>query len=267
MRNLGFTAWRRQTVANVERGQRRLTAEEVFGLALALHSTIATLMAPTNQDRSVDLLPGGSLDVESVQALAMGYNTEPVRWAGDKPVFLSAQAEREIRDQMPWRYYDKRLDLAGRERELEEAAKSGAWDVGEAAAPEPLPVVAVVVTSELGVLVARRNDGKPPWTFIAGEVEEGESPDDAAMREVKEEAGLEVEIVDVLGGRVHPKTGRTMIYRGAHPVRGTDVFVGDPQELAEVRWVSLAEAIDLLPGMHGPARIFLEHELGSRSGS
>jgi 8-oxo-dGTP pyrophosphatase MutT (NUDIX family) len=53
--------------------------------------------------------------------------------------------------------------------------------------PEPQPVVAAIVTSELGVLVGRRNDGKPPRTFIAGEIEPGDSPADAGIREVKEE--------------------------------------------------------------------------------
>jgi 8-oxo-dGTP pyrophosphatase MutT (NUDIX family) len=56
--------------------------------------------------------------------------------------------------------------------------------------PEPSPVVAAIVTSDVGVLVGRRNDGKPPWTFIAGKIEPGESPADAAVREVKEETGL-----------------------------------------------------------------------------
>ena len=42
--------------------------------------------------------------------------------------------------------------------------------------PRPVrPVVAVIVTSLEGVLVGRRHDGKPPWTFIAGEVEPGGS--------------------------------------------------------------------------------------------
>jgi 8-oxo-dGTP pyrophosphatase MutT (NUDIX family) len=264
MRALGHEAWAHQTVGEVERGKRRLTAEEILGLALALDTTIATLMAPTNQDRSVDL-PGGSIDVESVQALAMGYNTEPVRWEDDKPVYAVAETSREIRDQMPWRYYDKRAEQAGRQQELEEAARSGAWDVGESAAPESPLVVAAIVTSDLGVMVGRRVDGKPPWTFIAGEIEPGESPADAAVREVKEETGLEIEVTDRLGRRKHPKTGRMMIYLAGRPVRGTDVFVGDSRELAEVRWLSLGEAIELMPGMHGPARVYLEHELGGES--
>ena len=56
---------------------------------------------------------------------------------------------------------------------------------------DKLPSVATaIVTCSRGVLVGRRNDGKPPWTFIAGEVEEGETPEFAAAREVKEETGL-----------------------------------------------------------------------------
>jgi 8-oxo-dGTP pyrophosphatase MutT (NUDIX family) len=127
--------------------------------------------------------------------------------------------------------------------------------------PRPA-IVAAIVTSALGVLVGRRNDGKPPWTFIAGEVEPGESPEDAAVREVKEETGCLVRIGEIIGERDHPATGRHMIYMAAHPTHGTDVFVGDEAELAEVRWVGLAEADDLLPGMYGPVRDYLARTLG-----
>lgn len=128
------------------------------------------------------------------------------------------------------------------------------------------PVVAAVVTSALGVLVGRRNDGKPPWTFIAGEVEPGEQPEDAAVREVKEETGCEVEAAELIGERVHPKTDRRMIYMAATPTHGTDVFVGDSDELAEVRWVGLAEADELLPGMYEPVREYLARTLGQADG-
>ena len=131
--------------------------------------------------------------------------------------------------------------------------------------PEPQPVAAAIVISARGILAGRRIDGRPPWTFIAGEVEPGETAAFAAVREVKEETGLEVRAGREIGRRVHPKTGRTMVYVAARPSRPDElsVFVGDPAELAEVRWIAtLAEADELLPGMFGPVREHLARELG-----
>jgi 8-oxo-dGTP pyrophosphatase MutT (NUDIX family) len=130
--------------------------------------------------------------------------------------------------------------------------------------PRPA-IVAAIVTSTLGVLVGRRNDGKPPWTFIAGEVEPGESAEDAAVREVKEETGCLIGTGEVIGERDHPATGRHMIYMAGHPTHGTDIFVGDEAELAEVRWASLAEADELLPGMYSPVRDYLARTIGGQA--
>lgn len=122
--------------------------------------------------------------------------------------------------------------------------------VPEATNPEQPPVVAAIVTSERGVLVGARNDGKPPWTFIAGEIEPGESQALAAVREVKEETGLAVTAAEhEIGRRVHPKTHRTMIYLACTPATDdTGIVVGDPEELAEVRWAGLDEVHELMDG-------------------
>ena len=127
--------------------------------------------------------------------------------------------------------------------------------------PVQQPIVAAIVTSARGVLLGRRNDGKPPWTFIAGEQEPGERAEDTAIREVKEETGLEIRAETVIGERNHPATGRHMIYMAARPVRGTKVIVGDEAELAEVRWASLTEADELLPGMFEPVHDYLARTL------
>lgn len=148
-----------------------------------------------------------------------------------------------------------RWNIADLERQLDVPPKTGET-VTEPSADKPQrpAVITAIITSKLGVLVGRRNDGKPPWTFIAGENEPMESPADTIVREAKEETGLQVAAGEILGERVHPKTGRHMVYVAARPTRGTDVFVGDEEELAEVRWVTLAEADELLPGMFEPVR-------------
>jgi 8-oxo-dGTP pyrophosphatase MutT (NUDIX family) len=158
-----------------------------------------------------------------------------------------------------------RWDVDDLRRQLKMPAPSAAEPASGAAAPPRPAIVAAIVTSTLGVLVGRRNDGKPLWTFIAGEVEPGESAEDAAVREVKEETGCLIGTGEVIGERDHPATGRHMIYMAGHPAHGTDIFVGDEAELAEVRWVSLAEADALLPGMYSPVRDYLTHTIGRQA--
>jgi len=83
-----------------------------------------------------------------------------------------------------------------------------------------------------------------------------------------EEAGLEVRAGEIIGERDHPATRRHMIYLSAVPARGTDVLVGDRVELAEVRWVGLAEADELMGGaIFAPVRQYLRDRIGSLSGT
>lgn len=129
-------------------------------------------------------------------------------------------------------------------------------------APLRPAIVAAIVTSGQGVLVERRHDGRPLWTFPAGEAEPGESPADTAVRETKEECGLQIVVSHVIGERTHPKTQRHMFYLACRPYQGTGVHNGDEDELAEVKWVSLPEAEELLTGMFEPVLAHLRATLG-----
>jgi len=123
--------------------------------------------------------------------------------------------------------------------------------------PEQAHVGLAVITSDHGVLIAKRRDGIPPWTFLGGEIHEGESAMDALRRRVQAEGGLRVQQVQFIGRRIHPKTSRVMVYCHV-AVEPGDPQLGDPEDLEEVRWVSIDETRTLMSDMYGPVRQYLD---------
>lgn len=154
-----------------------------------------------------------------------------------------------------------RWDLDDMRKQLDEPPEPAGGRMIDPDAPLHPPIVAAIITGKDGVLIERRHDGRPLWTFPAGEAEPGEAPTDTAIRETKEETGLEIKVSHVIGERDHPKTGRHMIYLAARAYQGTAVIVGDEDELAEVRWVGLAEAEQLLTGLYEPVHEHLVQTL------
>lgn len=124
-------------------------------------------------------------------------------------------------------------------------------------------IAAVIVVQDRGVLMVRRRvaEGQLSWQFPAGEVEAGETSEQAAVRETREEVGMSVNAVKVLGERVHPKTGRRILYVACSVEAGT-AYVADDDELAEVAWVRLAEIPEYVPyGLFDPVQRHLDDAL------
>jgi 8-oxo-dGTP diphosphatase len=142
-------------------------------------------------------------------------------------------------------------------RILAAAKKRGNPVVEPTSLPEQPPIVLAIITSDRGVLIAKRADGIPPWTFPGGEIDRGESSGDAAKRRVLGETGVEVTATTFIGRRIHPKTSRVMVYVHA-AVNSTDVTLSDPEDLTEVRWAGIDETRELMPDMYGPVRQYLD---------
>lgn len=102
----------------------------------------------------------------------------------------------------------------------------------------PVPGVGVLIEMGAGVVLIRR--GHAPhqgrWALPSGFIEADESIEDAAVRECKEETGLEVELLELFGVDSFPEgpvqSGIIVFYR-AHP-RGGKLAPGDDAAEAAV---------------------------------
>ncbi|KWW97984.1 NUDIX hydrolase [Carbonactinospora thermoautotrophica] len=127
--------------------------------------------------------------------------------------------------------------------------------------PDSLPPIAAAIVVDDGrVLMVRRRvkEGSLSWQFPAGEVEAGESAEQAAVRETQEEVGVTVKASKVLGERIHPVTGRTMIYVACEMVDGR-AHVVDAEEIAEVAWIEHRQLTEYVPySLFQPVQEYLD---------
>jgi len=124
-------------------------------------------------------------------------------------------------------------------------------------------IAAAIIVQDGRVLMVRRrvSEGELSWQFPAGAVEPDESNEDAAVRETREEVGLVVSSAKTLGERVHPNTGRTMVYVACDVVEGTASVVDD-DELDAVDWCDAAKLAEYVPyPLYAPVQEYLSASL------
>jgi 8-oxo-dGTP diphosphatase len=123
------------------------------------------------------------------------------------------------------------------------------------------PVIAgAVIARDDHVLLIRRAapENGLVWQFPAGKVEQGEPPERAAAREALEEAGVTVVPAGVIGTRVHPGTGRRVVYVACRWVSG-DPRPASPREVAAAEWVPITDLADWIPGgVYPPVQEYLD---------
>ncbi|MDR7279848.1 NUDIX domain-containing protein [Catenuloplanes atrovinosus] len=126
-------------------------------------------------------------------------------------------------------------------------------------AARPTVAAAVIVTDGRVLMIRRRvAEGPLSWQFPAGEIEPGETPGQAAARETHEETGMTVRPARLLGDRVHPATGRHIVYVLCEAIGGT-AHVADAEEVAEVAWCDRATLASHVPyPLFAPVRQHLD---------
>ena len=124
-------------------------------------------------------------------------------------------------------------------------------------------ISAAIIVQDGKVLMVRRavKEGELMWQFPAGAIEDGETAEQAAVRETLEETALTVEAIKLLGERIHPKTGRLMSYTAASVLSG-EARVADDEELDAVAWVAHSEISKYVPyGLFEPVQEYLDGAL------
>jgi 8-oxo-dGTP pyrophosphatase MutT (NUDIX family) len=133
----------------------------------------------------------------------------------------------------------------------------------------------VLLNSEKQILLRRPKgdfDGYV-WTFPKGKEEPGSTPEETALREVKEETGYTAEIVGKLPGQFKGGTGITEFFL-MRPLGEPQPF--DQSETEKIIWVSLDEASERIAQTRNPTgqkrdqsvleaaiRYLREHAMGS----
>lgn len=130
---------------------------------------------------------------------------------------------------------------------------SGAIDAGQSGQRRPESVLVLVYTLDKEVLLLQRSDNPAYWQSVTGALEIDELPVQAGMRELREETGLVLELIDHKQTRQYPIAKQ---WRPRYPEWATyntehlfsacissrvDVQL-DPAEHLDSRWLNAAAA-------------------------
>jgi NAD+ diphosphatase len=108
--------------------------------------------------------------------------------------------------------------------------------------------VAIILAEHDGACLLARNAKFPPTFFstLAGFIEAAETPEECALREMREEAGVEIENIRYQFSQPWPFPASMMM--GFLATARDRALLLDQKEIVEARWVSLEEIRAILDG-------------------
>lgn len=122
-------------------------------------------------------------------------------------------------------------------------------------------IVCATIVRNNSVLLVKHASGQKPdygdWILPAGRVETGESLQEALRREIKEETGMDIEIMQKLVEHVDPYIGDKIVN---FLCRSTTSETKIDSELAKAKWFKLNEITEL-KGIHAGLKQFLTNVL------
>lgn len=92
------------------------------------------------------------------------------------------------------------------------------------------------------------------WAFPGGQIDEGETHEEALIREVRNETGFKVKVLKKISERIHPQFGIKISYFSCEVVPSRMSPIVDVHEVESLKWVPTSElkdyfTTDLDPGV------------------
>jgi 8-oxo-dGTP pyrophosphatase MutT (NUDIX family) len=140
-------------------------------------------------------------------------------------------------------------------------------------APEPnsiVPAASAIVTNDAGEILLQRRKDNDLWALPGGTMDVGERIADTAVREVREETGLNVEVTRIVG--IYSDPAHVIAYTDGEVRQEFNICfatkllggrLSKSEESTELRWVDPRTLEDL--AMHESIRLRIKHFLENRS--
>jgi 8-oxo-dGTP diphosphatase len=106
--------------------------------------------------------------------------------------------------------------------------------------PDGIPAASALVYRGGRLLLVRSTRTREHWAFPGGKSEPGETPEQTAVREVREEVGLDIEVTGAIGRYVLPSGYAIACFSAT--ARGTSLTV-DSGEILEAKWFTPEESL------------------------
>jgi 8-oxo-dGTP diphosphatase len=116
--------------------------------------------------------------------------------------------------------------------------------------PKNLAAAGALFTDAVGRVLVVKPNYRDHWLFVGGQLDEGETPDQACRREIKEEIGLDIELGDLLVVDWTPATSERpfplLVFLFDGGTLDPAQIRLDDDELDEFRFLPVDQALELL---------------------
>lgn len=108
----------------------------------------------------------------------------------------------------------------------------------------------LIIDETKSKVLAVKNQGNSTWSLPGGAVEREETIEQAAVREAKEETGLDVKVFGIVAINeciFEKEQEHAIFFTFSSEIIGGTIEIKRPEEITEIAWLELDEADKLMP--------------------